>query len=94
VGITQIRGGRTTRKAETSDLKSNIGNLLPESQVPSPLERSTRKQGVNNAMAQQRCDHNWGNQWAPQKLLHLVGCREPKPRPTAPATQNAKPANR
>ena len=32
------------------------------------------------AMAQQ-CGSDRGNQSVPQKLLHLVGCRDPKARP-------------
>jgi hypothetical protein len=37
--------------------------------------------GICGAMAQQRCDSGRGNQSAPQKLLQLVGYRDPKPRP-------------
>jgi len=36
---------------------------------------------VCTAMAQQSGDSGRGNQSAPQKLVHLVGCRDPKARP-------------
>jgi hypothetical protein len=36
---------------------------------------------VCNAMAQQCGDSSRGNQSAPQKLVHLVGYRDPKVRP-------------
>jgi hypothetical protein len=32
-------------------------------------------------MTQQSGDSGWGTQCAPQKLLHLVGCREAKGEP-------------
>jgi hypothetical protein len=85
VGITQIRGDATTHKMAKPAPKSDDGNKLPEWQAdprrPSPLERLSGGPKVNGAMAEQRSDRNWGNQCAPQKLLHLVGCREPKPSP-------------
>jgi hypothetical protein len=34
---------------------------------------------ICGAMSQQRCDS--GNYSAPQKFVHLVGCRDPKARP-------------
>jgi hypothetical protein len=36
---------------------------------------------ICTAMAQQCGDSGRGNQSAPQKLVHLVGCRDPKARP-------------
>jgi hypothetical protein len=39
------------------------------------------RQGVCGAMTQQSGDSGWGTQCAPQKLLHLVGCREAKGQP-------------
>ena len=44
-------------------------------------------------MAQQRGDSR-GNQSAPQKLLHLVGCRDPKARPTPWVRPRPLPAKR
>jgi hypothetical protein len=35
-------------------------------------------------MTLQSGDSGWGNQSAPQKLLHLVGCREAKALPDLP----------
>ena len=45
---------------------------------PKPL--SKERPGICVAMAQQSGDFGRGNQSAPQKLLQLVGCREPKAR--------------
>ncbi len=88
MGITQIRGSTTTRKTAKPALTVDGSSKLPELRADplelSPLERPKRKLEISGAMAQQRSDHNWGNQCAPQKLLHLVGCRESKPSP-APA---------
>jgi hypothetical protein len=56
-------------------------NGLPELRIdqlsPARAERPT----VSGAMTQQSGDSGWGTQCAPQKLLHLVGCREAKDRP-------------
>ena len=46
------------------------------------------------AMAQQSGDFGRGNQSAPQKLLQLVGCRDPKPRPTPWVCPRAEPLKR
>jgi hypothetical protein len=46
------------------------------------------------AMAQQSGDFGRGNQSAPQKLLQLVGCRDPKPRPTPWVRPRAEPLKR
>jgi hypothetical protein len=46
---------------------------------PKPLSKERR--GICVAIAQQSGDFGRGNQSAPQKLLQLVGCREPKARP-------------
>jgi hypothetical protein len=40
---------------------------------------NSERQGICGAMSQQRGDS--GNVSAPQKLVHLVGCRDPKARP-------------
>ena len=46
--------------------------------APSDSLKSERL-GICGAMSQQRGDS--GNVSAPQKLVHLVGCRDPKTRP-------------
>jgi hypothetical protein len=46
-----------------------------ERQDPKGTERP-----VCGAMSQQYADSNRGNESAPQKLVQLVGCREPKAR--------------
>jgi hypothetical protein len=47
-----------------------------ERQNPRRTERP-----ICGAMSQQYGDGNRGNESAPQKLVQLVGCREPKDRP-------------
>jgi hypothetical protein len=56
-------------------------------QAASQQERPQRPRKVSGAMAQQSGASGWDNQSAPQKLLHLVGCREQKP---ADATSSGK----
>jgi hypothetical protein len=59
---------------------------------PKPL--SKERPGICVAMAQQSGDFGRGNQSAPQKLLQLVGCREPKARPAPWVRSFAEPAKR
>jgi hypothetical protein len=59
---------------------------------PRPLSKD--RPGICVAMAQQIGDFGRGNQSAPQKLLQLVGCREPKARPAPWVRPHAEPAER
>src|SRR5258708_21178360 len=45
-----------------------------------PVMQNPLKTGICGAMTQQYGDSNRGNESAPQKLVQLVGCREPKSR--------------
>jgi hypothetical protein len=55
----------------------DVGN---QTAVRKPSLKAARPK-VCTAMTQQCGDSGRGNQSAPQKLVHLVGCREPKTRP-------------
>lgn len=66
-----------------------IGNETPARtpgqrvvESPAGTARLTKaRPNVSGAMAQQCGDFGRGNQSAPQKLLQLVGCRDPNARP-------------
>jgi len=80
----------------------DAGNKIPARKTNGP---SARRIGETNplgkersriciAMAQQSGDFGRGNQSAPQKLLQLVGCREPNARPAPWVRPRAEPAKR
>jgi hypothetical protein len=56
-------------------------NGLPELRIDQLGPARAERPRVCGAMTQQSGDSGWGTQSAPQKLLHLVGCREKKGRP-------------
>jgi hypothetical protein len=59
---------------------------------PNPLKKERPKICV--AMTQQSVDSGRGNQSAPQKFVHLVGCRDPKARPEPWVRTRPDPAKR
>ena len=67
-------------------------NGLPEPRIDQPIPSRAERPKICGAMTLQSGDSGWGNQSAPQKLLHLVGCREPKTPPERP--QRPGPAKR
>ena len=56
-------------------------NGLPELRIDQLNHARAERPRVSGAMTQQSGDSGWGTQCAPQKLVHLVGCREAKDRP-------------
>jgi hypothetical protein len=56
-------------------------NCLPELRIDQLSPARAEHPSVCGAMTQQSGDSGWGTQCAPQKLVHLVGCREAKDRP-------------
>jgi hypothetical protein len=86
VGSTQIRNKAQTRKSESNKLLEP--QIAPSNS--SRADRPDRTYQVSGAMAQQNCDSGWGKQSAPQKLLHLVGCREQKDAPKRPVSTQHK----
>lgn len=59
-------------------------NGLPELRIDQPAALQAESPKICGAMTLQSGDSGWGNQSAPQKLLHLVGCREQKSQPELP----------
>jgi hypothetical protein len=73
-----------TRKIGQPLVERLLGNDgLPELRIDQPTTERTAHPGICGAMAQQGDQSSYGNQSAPQGLLHLVGCRE-KARPDRP----------
>lgn len=74
-----------TRKTGQPTVERLYGsNGLPELRIDHPNSSRADRPGICGAMTQQSGDSGWGNQSAPQKLLHLVGCREAKAQPGLP----------
>jgi hypothetical protein len=65
-------------------------NGLPELRIDQPSSSQAERPKVCGAMTQQSGDSGWGTQSAPQKLLHLVGCRDPNVRPGLKLPATAK----
>jgi hypothetical protein len=69
---------------------NTVGNKSPTGNAGQPLVKgvavtaranSPKTKRICGAMSQQRGDAVRGDQSAPQKLVQLVGYRDPKPRP-------------
>lgn len=56
------------------------GSIFPELQIDhnSPEKRESIRKSA--AMSEQGADSGRGNEQVPQKLVHLVGCRDPNAR--------------
>jgi hypothetical protein len=82
-----------TRKTGKPSIQRLSGsNGLPELRIDQSISSQAERRKVCGAMTLQSGDSGWGNQSAPQKLLHLVGCREQKSPPEF--TQRPTPAKR
>jgi hypothetical protein len=74
-------GKKTPRKGGqriVEDLTGRDGSLAPGIDDPNPRAKEPVK--VCGAMSLQYGDGGRGNESAPQKFVHLVGYRDPKPR--------------
>lgn len=82
-GNIDVGNNTPTRKTGQPIVEHLFGSSgLPEQRIGQQNPSRAVRPDICGAMAQQRGDS--GNQSAPQKLLHLVGCREkarPKPPP-------------
>jgi hypothetical protein len=65
-----------------------------EMRIDEPNPRMKERPRICVAMTQQSCDSGRGNQSAPQKFVHLVGCRDPKGRPEPWVRPRTDPAKR
>jgi hypothetical protein len=77
----------TQRTAIVGNRSADVGN-----EPGKPGQPKTERPKLSAAMAQQCGDS--GHHSAPQKLLHLVGCREPKARPEPKPRRNPNPPQR
>ena len=72
----------------------NVGSATPTRKPGQPVERQGKNSehpvGLCGAMSQQGSEFR-GNVSAPQKLVHLVGCRERKAEPGPEARQYSNP---
>jgi hypothetical protein len=81
----------STRKIGQPTVERLSGsNGLPELRIDQPSSSQAERPKVCGAMTQQSGDSGWGTQSAPQKLLHLVGCRDPNVRPGLKLPATAK----
>ena len=76
----------------------NVGNESPirksgQLRMDSSPKTEEKSSGLCGAMAQQG-DEFRGNMSAPQKFVHLVGCRDRKVRPAVEARQYSNPVKR
>lgn len=79
----------------------DVGTKTPARKTGGPsalridkTKSSTQYPRIGVAMAQQSGDLGRGNQSAPQKLLQLVGCRDPRARPAPFIRPPAEPLKR
>jgi hypothetical protein len=72
-------GNQTPTRVPDQPAPARDGRSKPRIDQQNPAK--TVRPRVHTAMAQQCCDSGRGIQSAPQKLVHLVGCRDPKARP-------------
>jgi hypothetical protein len=85
VGNIDVGNKTPTRKTGQPTVERLHGsNGLPELRIDQPSPSRADHPGNCGAMTLQSGDSGWGNQSAPQKLLHLVGCREAKAPPDPP----------
>ena len=72
-------GNKTATRKPGQPVESFVKrNGSPEPRIEAPNTVRTMRPGLCGAMSQQGCDS--GNQSSPQKLVQLVGCRDPKAR--------------
>ncbi len=73
-------------------LTGREGSLALRIDDPNPRQKEPAK--VCGAMSQQYGDGGRGNESAPQKFVHLVGYRDPKPRPEPWVRPSVSPVKR
>ena len=84
-----------TRKPGQPTVENSSGNGSSELRIDSSpkTEREGKSSGLCGAMSQQGGEFR-GNVSAPQKFVHLVGCRDPKVTPGLVASQYPNRAKR
>jgi hypothetical protein len=79
-------GNQTPTRAPGETVSGSDG--CSEPRIDQQNRVKTVRPKVGTAMAQQCGDSGRGIQSAPQKLVHLVGCRDPKARPEPGGRRN------
>jgi hypothetical protein len=79
-GITGV-GNPTASRNPSQPIAEHLAGVdgSPEPRIDKPLQTGTI--GICGAMSLQGGDSGRGNESVPQKLVHLVGCRDPQVRP-------------
>ena len=79
-GITDV-GNQTASRNPSQPIAERLAGVDGPSEPPidKPLQPGTIS--ICGAMSLQGGDSGRGNESVPQKLVHLVGCRDPKVRP-------------
>jgi hypothetical protein len=79
-------GNQTPTRVPDQPVPPRDGRPKPRIDQQNPVKTGRPK--AYTAMAQQCGDSGRGIQSAPQKLVHLVGCRDPKARPKSGGRPN------
>ena len=83
---------RKARQPFVGALAETDGGSKLRIDEPNPLKKERPR--ISVAMTQQSGDSGRCNQSAPQKFVHLVGCRDPKARPEPWVRTRPDPAKR
>ena len=79
-GITDV-GNQTPSRNPNQPIAGPLAQSEGSSELRIDKHPQTGTIGICGAMSLQRGDSGRGNESVPQKLVHLVGCRDPKVRP-------------
>jgi hypothetical protein len=79
-GITD-GGNQTASRNPSQPIAEPLAGIDGSSEPPIDKPLQTGTIGICGAMSLQGGDSGRGNESVPQKLVHLVGCRDPKVRP-------------
>src|SRR6266446_8307267 len=79
-GITDV-GNQTPSRNPSQPIAEPLAQSESSSELRIDKHPQTGTIGICGAMSLQRGDSGRGNESVPQKLVHLVGCRDPKVRP-------------
>ncbi len=79
-GITDV-GNQTPSRNPSQPIAKPLAQSEGSSALRIDKHPQTGTIGICGAMSLQRGDSGRGNESVPQKLVHLVGCRDPKVRP-------------
>jgi hypothetical protein len=77
-GITDV-GNQTPSQNPSQPIAEPLARVSSQPGIDKPLQTATIS--MCGAMSLQGGDSGRGNESVPQKLVHLVGCRDPKSRP-------------